>query len=663
MDSMNIKEGRQRAVITAVKPEVEHGRFAIKRIIGDEIVVTADIFTDGHGDVAANLLYRKNGEKNWQSSPMQLMNNDRWIGQFSVLSLGVSVYTIHAWVDYFRTWQKNLEKKFIAGRDILIEIEIGLKWIHDSLQKQHDEELREWFETLQHAKSSNQAVTLAIDQKLYLIMRERYPNRLWVTELGRELPVTVDPPKALFSTWYEVFPRSTSLQSGKHGTFKDCENLIPDLAQMGFDVVYFPPIHPIGLSKRRGKNNSGEGQEADVGSPWAIGAKEGGHQSIHPQLGSMDDFVHLVETAKKYGIDIALDIAYQCSPDHPYLTSHPDWFRWLPDKTIQYAENPPKKYEDIVPFYFETDQWRELWEELRNILLYWIEKGVRIFRVDNPHTKPFPFWEWTITTIKQSYPDVIFLAEAFTRPKVMYWLAKIGFTQSYTYFTWRHTKKELTDYLTELTTTDIVEYFRPNLWTNTPDILTEELQRGGPYIFHIRLILAATLASNYGVYGPAFELMVHQAVTGTEEYMHSEKYEIHHWDRQSRESLKNFFTQINRIRKENIALQSTCHLKFYEIDNDQIIYYGKLHSDLKQSLLILVNLDPFHSQSGNFKIPLEELGMPLKHSYRVHELLFDRHYTWQGETQHVSLNPHHGPARIFKIQQPLRRESDFEYFM
>lgn len=659
----NAPKGRLRAMISNVSPQIEGGRFAIKRVIGDQVAVTADIFTNGHQEIAASLLFHHSNQKKWQEIPMQLLENDQWIGRFCVDSIGCYFYTIIAWVDEFRTWQKDLQKKFQAHMDICVDLQVGMKMMKESLQLKPDVDLQDWLAAIVEAKNADRAVALASDSLLHLLMRDRPPNRQWISQFPINLPVTVDPPKALFSTWYEVFPRSISAQIGKHGTFKDCEALIPEIAKMGFDILYFPPIHPIGMSKRKGKNNHPQATTEDVGSPWAIGSKEGGHLSIHPSLGSIEDFEHLVACAKQYRLEIALDIAFQCSPDHPYLSEHPNWFRWRPDHTIQHAENPPKKYEDIVPFNFETEEWKELWNELKEIVFYWIEKGVRIFRVDNPHTKPFLFWEWLINQVKHVYPDAIFLSEAFTRPKVMYWLAKVGFTQSYTYFTWRHTKRELVDYLTELTTTEAREYFRPNFWPNTPDILTEELQYGGKSIFLIRLILAATLSSNYGVYGPAFELMVSEAVPGTEEYLNAEKYESKYWQRQTAESLKDFMTLINRIRRENPALQQTNHLKFYEIDNDQILYYGKSTMHPFNALLILVSLDPFNAQSGTLTIPLKDLGLKSKGSYRVHELLSDRHYIWEEENRQITLNPRDMPAYIFKIHRKIRREVDFDYFM
>ncbi len=659
---MKVGEGRLRTVISNVSPQVEEGRFAIKRVMGDEVTIWADIFTDGHSLVAANLLFRSHQKEKWQEVPMKLENNDRWSGQFKVEQLGVYFYTIRAWVDYFRSWQQDITKKFKAGMDIRTEMDIGIHFLEEALENKSQTEIKRFLTAIKKAKNIEQQVKWATDDQLTALMRNRYPNNKWITELPKAFSIVVDPLKARFSSWYEIFPRSFGSIPSKSGTFKDCQAILPRIAEMGFDVLYFPPIHPIGYSKRKGKKNQSGAREQDPGSPWAVGSHEGGHKAIHPELGSVQDFETLILNSKKLGIEIALDIAFQCSLDHSYLKEHPNWFWWRSDGTIQYAENPPKKYEDIVPFYFETDDWKALWEELKSIFIYWIERGIRIFRVDNPHTKPFAFWEWVITTIKKDYPDVIFLSEAFTRPKVMYWLSKLGFSQSYTYFTWRHTKQELIDYFTEIVLSPVHEFFRPNLWTNTPDILTEELQRGGRPIFISRLVLAATLSSNYGMYGPAFELMENEAIPSTEEYLNSEKYQLRHWKFETEHTLQPLITKLNSIRKKYDVLQHTANLKFLEIDNDQILYYGKFNVNSNGGLLILVNLDPSNEQLGKFKIPLNQLGLYQKGSYQVQELLSDRYYIWEGETQTIKLNPQM-PACIFLVQKKVKRELDFEYFL
>lgn len=658
--------GRQRVVIENVHPEIDCGHFPIKRVIGEKVRVLADVFTDGHDSVSANLLYRRDNEQTPKAIPMEFVANDRWRAAFVVDELGSYHYTVEGWVDHFQTWQKDLRKRFEAGQDLKIDFLIGVEHIEKAIGRaayEDGQKLIRFAEKLKKQEEDQESlVAIALSPELTTLM-QRYPDKEFTTRYHRELSVTVDRKKALFSTWYELFPRSCAPEPGKHGTFRDCERLLPEIARMGFDVLYFPPIHPIGQTNRKGKNNNPVAGPDDVGSPWAIGAAEGGHKAIHPQLGTFEDFGRIVQKAQEYGLKIALDLAYQCTPDHPYVREHPEWFRKRPDGTIQYAENPPKKYQDIFPINFETEAWQELWEELKSIVLFWIDKGVRIFRVDNPHTKAFPFWEWMIGEVKKEYPEVIFLSEAFTRPKVMYRLAKIGFTQSYTYFTWRNTKQEFIEYLTELTQTDVGEYFRPNFWPNTPDILPEHLQYGGKPAFMMRLVLAATLSSNYGIYGPAFELCVNEALPGREEYLDSEKYEIKHWNWNQPGSLKGFITRINRIRKENPALQQTRNLQFYEVDNDYLLFYGKTTEDFSNIILVVVNLDPFHTQAGWVQVPIAELGIAPDQSYLVHNLISDDKYIWQGERNYVELNPTSLPAHVFRVRRRLRRETDFDYFM
>jgi starch synthase (maltosyl-transferring) len=492
----------------------------------------------------------------------------------------------------------------------------------------------------------------------------RNADRRRATTYGRELEVIVDRQKARFSAWYEMFPRSSSPQPGRHGTLQDTINRLGHVAGMGFEVLYLPPIHPIGRVNRKGKNNDEKASPHDVGSPWAIGAKEGGHKAIDPQLGTLEDFKQLVTRAKQLGVEVALDLAYQCAPDHPYAKEHKEWFRIRPDGTVQYAENPPKKYQDIYPFDFETEKGQELWEELRSVVLYWIDQGVRIFRVDNPHTKPFDFWEWLITDIKDRHPDVLFLAEAFTRPKVMYELAKLGFTQSYTYFAWRNGKSELTEYFKEITQTDVREYFRANLWPNTPDILTDFLQTGGRPAFMIRVALAATLGANYGIYGPAFELGENRAVrAGSEEYLDSEKYQVRTWELDSPTSLAELITRINQIRRENPALQSDLNLNFHPVDNDQIIAYSKMSDDLLNIIVVVVNLDPQRTQAGMIDLPLDLFRLDPRQPYQMHDLLTDAKYVWRGGHNYVELNPQRLPAHIFCIRRRVRTENGVDYFV
>jgi starch synthase (maltosyl-transferring) len=655
-------EGRKRLVIENVTPEIDCGLFSIKRVVGEKVAVTADIFADGHDAVCARILWKKQRDREWKEAPMRSVGNDRWEGEFAVQGVGIYQYTIEGWIDHFKTWQRDLRKKFDAGEDLKVDMLAGAKCVEDASQRASGQDKKQLRNFAQILRRGEDAVSAAFSEALAGLMG-KYPDRRFATAYPKDLTVVVDREKALFSTWYELFPRSCSSEPGRHGTFKDCERLLPEIARMGFDVLYFPPIHPIGKTNRKGKNNSLQVDPDDVGSPWAIGSEEGGHKAIHPQLGTMEDFQSLIAKAKEHNIEIALDLAFQCSPDHPYVKDHPEWFKWRPDGTVQFAENPPKKYEDIIPINFETEDWRELWQELKSIVLFWIEEGIRIFRVDNPHTKPFSFWEWLIQEIKGDYPEVIFLCEAFTRPKVMYRLAKAGFIQSYTYFTWRNTKRELIEYLIELMQTERKEYLRPNFWPNTPDILPEQLQYGGKPAFAIRLILAATLSSNYGIYGPAFELCVSQAIPGKEEYLNAEKYEIKHWDWEKPGGLRDLIARVNRIRRENPALQILWNLRFFETDNDCLLFYGKAMDDLSNIILVVVNLDPFYTQSGWANIPLAELEIDPRQPYLVHDLLSDDKHIWQGERNYVELNPQVLPANIFRVRKKLRREMDFDYFV
>ncbi|MEW6380039.1 MAG: alpha-1,4-glucan--maltose-1-phosphate maltosyltransferase [bacterium] len=660
-------EGRKRVSIEGVKPEIDGGRFPIKRVAGEKVIVQADIFADGHDSISANLLYRKGAETDWQETPLQFLVNDRWQGEFVVDGPAVYFYTIEGWIDHFKTWQKDLRKKFEAGQDLRVDILIGIEHLESAAKRAPASEaarLLEFAGIFRNATDVQTVVLAALGRELGELMAQN-PDKKLSTRYGRELEVVVDRKRALFSSWYERFPRSCSPQPDRPGTLRDCEQLIPEIAKMGFDVFYLPPIHPISETSRKGRNNSPNASPGDVGSPWAIGSKEGGHRAIHPQLGTMEDFERLLRRAESFGIEIAMDLAFQCGCDHPYVQEHPEWFRWRPDGTVQYAENPPKKYEDILPLNFETASWQMLWEELKGVVLFWIGKGVRIFRVDNPHTKPFPFWEWLIREIKRDYPDVIFLAEAFTRPKLMQRLAKLGFTQSYTYFTWRNSRHELTAYLEELTKTDMAEYFRPNFWPNTPDILPEHLQYGGRPAFIIRLVLAATLSSSYGVYGPAFELCVSEGLPGREEYANSEKYEIRYWGDLSRQAgnLRDYLRKINSIRRDNPALQTTRNLQFYETENEYLIAYGKATDDLSNIVLVVVNLDPFHIQSGWVKLPLSQFGIGPDQPYLVHDLISEIKYIWYGERNYIELNPNLLPAHILRIRKRLKRETDFDYFV
>jgi starch synthase (maltosyl-transferring) len=565
----------------------------VKRVVGERVVVEADVFTDGHDVVVAELLWKQKSAEGWEVVPMNFLGNDHWSASFPVEHLGRYQYTVCGWTDPYLTWQRDLEKRKLAGQDVTVDLQIG---------------------RLLEGKSSAARV-------------KTYDN---------VLEVVVDPVHARFSSWYELFPRSI-------GTLGDLAKFLPEVQAMGFDVLYLPPIHPIGTTERKGRNNLLQATRDDVGSPWAIGAKQGGHKAIHPDLGSLEDFAFLVGEAKKRKIHVALDIAFQCSPDHPYVREHPEWFKRRPDGTVQYAENPPKKYQDIYPFDFESSDWRGLWEELKSIFEFWIARGVTVFRVDNPHTKSFDFWEWCISGIKAAHPEAIFLAEAFTRPRVMHKLAKLGFTQSYTYFTWRNTKQELTEYFSELNSYPGKEYFRPNVWPNTPDILHEVLQHGGRPAFIVRAVLAATLAASYGIYGPAYELMEHEPrEPGSEEYLNSEKYEIKRWQRDRSDSLAPLIKKLNEIRNENVALQSDWSLKFHPTDNDQLLAYSK--EEGQNLILVAVNLDPRLAQSGWVDFAPGE-----GRAYEVEDLLGGGRYAWNGRRNFLSLNPQTLPAHVFRV--------------
>jgi starch synthase (maltosyl-transferring) len=668
--------GRQRAVVERVWPEIDCGRYPVKRILGDRVVVEVDAFADGHDALWCHLLYRHTGappaggaggiEPEWIRVPMELLGNDRWRGEFLVSKLGQFQYSVESSIDPFETWRRDLIKRIEAGQNVDLDLRIGAALIQQAAERASGEDatrLANWAGLLGAGGDSELRKAAALDQHLAELAK-RYPDYSNVYRYHRDLRVTVDPEKARFSTWYEVFPRSCSSEPGRHGTLRDCGAWLPYIASMHFDVVYLPPIHPIGHAFRKGKNNSLTTEPGDPGSPWAIGSAEGGHISVHPQLGTLEDFHHFVGEAKRHGLEVALDIAFQGTPDHPYVRDHPEWFRRRPDGTIQYAENPPKKYQDIYPFDFESAGWQSLWQELKAIFLFWIEQGVRIFRVDNPHTKAFRFWEWVIGEIKGRYPDVLFLAEAFTRPHVMYRLAKLGFSQSYSYFTWRNTKQEITDYFRELTNTELIEYFRPNLWPNTPDILSEYLQEGSRPAFMVRLILAATLGSNYGIYGPAFELCENvPRETGSEEYLNSEKYEIKHLDLNSPVSLKNLIARVNQVRRENPALQGNQTLRFHDTDNPFVICYSKTSLDLANVIIVTVNLDPQHTQSSWVLLDLAALGLPADRAFQVHDQLSDARYLWQSSRNYVELTPESLPAHILRVRTRIRSERDFDYYL
>ena len=655
-------DGRRRVVIEGVTPEIDGGRFPIKRVTGEPVIVEADIFADGHDAIAAVLCWRRDEETAWRETAMWPLVNDRWRGQFTVGQLGRYCYTLIAWVDHFTTWARDLRKRVEAGQDVHVDLLIGADLVEAAASRPDGPARDALVAYANSLRAGERRLDYAFAPELTALMA-RYPDRARATHYSKELAVTVDPPLARFSTWYELFPRSLAREPGGHGTLRDVEDELPRVAAMGFDVLYLPPIHPIGRAHRKGPNNTVVAGPNDPGSPWAIGSDEGGHMAVHPQLGTVDDVRRLAEMARDHGIALALDIAFQAAPDHPYVREHEQWFRKRPDGTIQYAENPPKKYQDIYPFDFESDDWRAMWDELLSVVRFWRQQGVSVFRVDNPHTKAFAFWEWLIGSIKRDYPDTVFLSEAFTRPKVMYYLAKAGFTQSYTYFTWRNTAAELRDYLTELTQTEVAEYFRPNFWPNTPDILPEHLQAGGRPVFITRLVLAATLAANYGMYGPAYELLDNTPIeAGREEYLRSEKFEIKEWEERP-DNIRDVITLVNRIRRENPALRANTTLRFHHVTNDQLLAYSKVSPDGANIILVVANLDPHHTQTGFVDLPLDELGIDPAQPYQAHDLLGQGRYLWHGSHNYVELNPHVLPAHIFRIRRRVSTERDFDYFM
>jgi starch synthase (maltosyl-transferring) len=656
-------DGRSRVVVENIRPRVDGGRFPVKRVIGDIVDVQADVFADGHDAIACELRYRFREITEWSRVPMRPQMNDNWSAQFRVEQVGQYRYSVVGWVDRFATWRRDLAKRIAAGQDVSADLLVGTKCIRQAAASAAgtDRERLHQFESRLRDSGSLELTSLIESDELIALMM-RWCSPVSVTE-SSEFKLYVDRHLASFSAWYELFPRSAGPE-GRHGTLKDVESRLPYVASMGFDVLYLPPIHPIGHSHRKGPNDQPSAEPSDEGSPWAIGSEEGGHKSIHPQLGTFDDFRNLVLASKNLGIELAMDVAFQCSPDHPYVREHPEWFRKRPDGTIQYAENPPKKYQDIYPFDFETEAWQSLWDELKSIFEFWIDKGIRIFRVDNPHTKPFPFWEWVIAEIHDKHPDIIFLAEAFTRPKVMYRLAKVGFSQSYTYFAWRDTKWELTDYFKKLSKRPVRDFFRPNLWPNTPDILPESLQVGGRAAFMARLVLAATLSGNYGIYGPPFEHgWSRPRQPGSEEYLDSEKFQIHHHDVHRPDSLKDFIARVNAIRRESPALAHSGGLTFHTAENEKIICYSRTASEQSDTVLVIVNLDPNHRQSAWIDLALTELDLLADRPYQMHDLLTDARYLWHGNRNYVQLDPASTPAHIFRVRRRARSERDFEYYL
>ncbi|HVS61954.1 MAG TPA: alpha-1,4-glucan--maltose-1-phosphate maltosyltransferase [Thermoanaerobaculia bacterium] len=641
-------------------PEIDGGRFPIKRTIGEKVTVDADVFADGHDEVVADLLVRGPSDRRWRRVAMSALGNDRWRASFEVEAAGWHRYTVEGWTDPYGTWRHDLEKRIDAGQDVEVELAVGAGMLRAAADrtKRLARSLRAHAEKLEEG-SHEERLSAALDPGVAERMRD-LPESWRVSRYPQELFVQVDRERARFGAWYEMFPRSASEDPDRHGTFDDVIARLPYIKSLGFDVLYLAPIHPIGRAFRKGPNNVPDADPDHVGSPWAIGSEEGGHEAIHPELGSVEDFERLVPAANGEGIEIALDYALQCSPDHPWVKEHPEWFRHLPDGSIRYAENPPKKYQDIYPLDFETEDWRALWRACNDVLRVWIDRGVRIFRVDNPHTKPFAFWEWLIADVKADYPDVLFLAEAFTRPRRLERLAKLGFTQSYNYFPWRNEKLELEQYLTELSTPPVVEYLRANLWPNTPDILTAKLQHASQPAFAQRFVLAATLGASYGIYGPPFELMENAPRgDGSEEYLDSEKYQVRHWKLETSAGgspLRQLIAQVNRIRHENRALQFDRGLHFHSVDSPQLLCYSKVSPERDNVVLVVVSLDAHWTQSGFTDLALGELGLDDDEVFEAHDLLTDHRFTWQGGRNYVELDPWRVPAHVFRLTSSRRSE-------
>lgn len=645
--SIQLMNGQSRVIIENVQPQVDGGLYPAKRTVGERVDVTANIFGDGHDHIRAQVLYKKDGSSAWRVVELVHQVNDEWTASFYVTEQGHYTFTIKAWIDHLETWYDGFKKKAAANIDVQVEILEGINMLK-VLAKDGQKDLTEIVQKLERENSYEEKINSILSNDVGRMVHQ-HPLIEHETVFQKELQISVEHTKANFSTWYELFPRSSSLDA-KHGTFNDVIKLLPRVKAMEFDVLYLPPIHPIGKLNRKGKNNSVTANDGEPGSPWAIGSEEGGHKSIHSQLGTLDDYKKLIAESTKMGIDIAFDLAFQCAPDHPYVKEHPEWFKQRPDGSIQYAENPPKKYQDIYPFNFECDDWRGLWEELKSVIVYWIEQGVKIFRVDNPHTKPIQFWGWVISEINTEHPDVIFLSEAFTRPKIMASLAKAGFTQSYTYFTWRVQKNEIIQYMNELVNSELRNYFRPNFWPNTPDILPFHLQYQSENIFIVRLALAATLSSNYGIYGPPYEFCENIPVNGREEYFDSEKYEAKQYDWKKKNRITDIITILNKARREHKALQSTWNIEFCYIENPNLLAFLKITDDLSDIVLVVVNLDPHQVQSGYVQIPVRKMKLEAGINVKLHDLVTNDQYTWAQEWNYVMLDPYKMPFHLFSVK-------------
>ena len=639
-------DGR-RIAIEKVAPEIEGGRFPVKRVVGDVLSVSADIFRDGHDRLGAALLLCRDGSATWQRIPMRLVDNDRWSAAVTLTELGRHFYAVEAWTDAFATWRDRLATKRKAGQVIAEEIAIGVALLAEGVHRASGTDRATIESALVSAqRGTTSTVDLLLAPALEAAMAE-CGSRHHVTRLDPARPLVVDRPQARFAAWYEMFPRSQGAVPGRSATFRDCIARLDDIAAMGFDTIYLPPIHPIGLTNRKGRNNTLASVATDPGSPYAIGNTSGGHDAVEPQLGTVADFRALVDACRARDIEVALDFAVQCSLDHPWIKQKPDWFEFGPDGSIRYAENPPKKYQDIVNLNFDAADWRGIWNALRDILRFWITQGIRIFRVDNPHTKPYPFWEWLICEIQSAHPDVIFLAEAFTRPKPMHYLAKLGFTQSYTYFTWRNDKATITDYFIELTRSEAREYFRPHLFTNTPDILPRFLQLGGPPAFRIRAALAATLGGLWGIYN-GFELCENRALPDSEEYADSEKYEYKVWDWNRPGNIKEFIAALNRIRRENGAFDDWLNLEFLSVDNPRVLFYARVPPTVRETIFVVISLNPHGDEASTIEMPLQRLGLSPDSAFAICNLLSDEILYWTGSRQSIWIGPG-VPVFVFKL--------------
>lgn len=644
--------GQSRVFAAVTSPIVDGGQYSIRRVVDQWVQVDAQILCDGHDVIQGELQFKKSTDKEWQAHRIWSYAEDKWRGRFKVTSQGYWEYRVAGWVDHGLTWREGLQKKAFDGQHVKTELHDGLVILEAILKaskgnKETSAYLKNLIALIQDDIQYEKALHTALSNELQHILYT-HPEKKW-TSHSKSYQVYVDRKKASFSAWYEFFPRSASEVSGVHGTFKDCERLLPRVKELGFDVLYFPPIHPIGEINRKGKNNATLAEPGDVGSPWGIGSHHGGHDAVHPELGTLSDYKKLIQKARDMDIEIAMDLALQCAPDHPWVKAHPAWFKWRSDGTVQYAENPPKKYQDILPIYFETEDWKALWTAIRDVTLYWVKQGVTIFRVDNPHTKPFAFWEWLIAEVKKDHPDIIFLAEAFTRSALMVHLGKIGFTQSYTYFSWKNSKYELIDYMHELTSGTPANVFRPNFWPNTPDINTFPMQNGNQTLYMIRIFLAATLSSSYGMYGPAYEMLIHEAMPGKEEYYRSEKYELYHWDWAARNPLTMLITILNKIRNAHPAFQETNNWENVTVQNEHLIAYYKQNDDGSDKILCVVNLNPYEKQSGNLHAPLHRLGIHAGQQFVVRDLISGNSWIWTQEWNYVALDPGL-PFHLFEVR-------------